>query len=65
MSTCPDPPFAPPFGDYSVTGFDEATISTVCCLEYGAPYLSTGARPAATLAVPSSFTARPAVNAIH
>jgi hypothetical protein len=42
LSSCPAPPFAPPEGDYSESGFDDATLSTVCCLEYGAPYLSTG-----------------------
>ena len=29
-------------GDYAVDGYDEATLETVCCLEYGAPYLSSG-----------------------
>ena len=42
LQDCPLPPFAPPTGDYSETGFDEVSLSTLCCLEYGAPYLSTG-----------------------
>jgi hypothetical protein len=42
MSTCPEPPFGMPQGDYAVDGFDDATLATLCCLEYGAPYLSTG-----------------------
>ena len=42
LQSCPVPPFAPPEGDYSVSGFDDITLSTLCCLEYGAPYLSSG-----------------------
>lgn len=42
LQSCPLPPFAAPEGDYSAGGFDDVTLSTLCCLEYGAPYLSSG-----------------------
>ena len=42
LQECPAPPFPAPEGDYSNGGFDEATINSVCCLEFGVPYLSTG-----------------------
>lgn len=42
LGVCPTPPFSVPQGDYSNGGFDDVTLSTLCCLEYGAPYLSTG-----------------------
>ena len=35
LQSCPVPPFATPSGDYSDGGFDDVTLSTLCCLEYG------------------------------
>ena len=42
LQHCPQPPFAPPEGDYANDGFDDETLASLCCLEYGAPYLSSG-----------------------
>jgi hypothetical protein len=40
-SSCPGPPFFLS-GDYASGGYDDTTLAEVCCLEYGAPYLSQG-----------------------